>query len=155
MIYGLLNLLEDYRIVFYLCLLLHFIADFSLQGILGKLKQKGFWSNHANFNDEPVECRAKWCDGFYHHDWVPCLFAHSMMWSVFTFLPLLFLQNCEGQFWRRAFELTVLANALVHAVVDDLKCNRYKINLAVDQLIHLLQIFLTIGVWLVVMGVRS
>ena len=154
MIYGLLNILEDYRIVFYLCLLFHFIADFSLQGILGEMKQKNFWKSYSRFMG-CEEIRNQWCAGFYEYDWIPCLLAHSWMWSIFAFLPLLFLQNCEGQFWRRAFELTVLLNALVHAIVDDLKCNRYKIDLTVDQFIHLLQIFLTICVWLVMTSMRG
>jgi hypothetical protein len=34
----------------------------------------------------------------------------------------------------------------IHAFVDDLKANRFKINLIADQLIHLAQI---IGTWLI------
>jgi hypothetical protein len=42
-----------------------------------------------------------------------------------------------------------VANVVVHAVVDDLKANRKKINLWVDQLIHIMQIILTILIFLI------
>jgi hypothetical protein len=36
------------------------------------------------------------------------------------------------------------ANVLMHGIVDDLKANRMKINLWQDQLLHMLQIIITV-----------
>lgn len=35
------------------------------------------------------------------------------------------------------------ANIIGHMVIDDLKCNRYKINLITDQFLHMIQIILS------------
>jgi hypothetical protein len=39
--------------------------------------------------------------------------------------------------------LSVLLNAVIHAIIDDLKANKLKINLDVDQCLHGLQILIT------------
>ena len=36
-----------------------------------------------------------------------------------------------------------IGNTIIHAVVDNLKANKLKINLVVDQSIHILQIIIT------------
>jgi hypothetical protein len=42
--------------------------------------------------------------------------------------------------------IAYIANMIVHAFVDNLKANKFKINLVVDQSIHIIQIVVT---WLV------
>jgi len=40
------------------------------------------------------------------------------------------------------------ANTLIHAIVDDLKANKHKINLIQDQTIHFMQILLTFAAYI-------
>ena len=41
------------------------------------------------------------------------------------------------------FILVFILNTVIHAIVDNLKANRKKINLIVDQSIHMTQILIT------------
>jgi hypothetical protein len=42
-----------------------------------------------------------------------------------------------------AYYIFFVANIIIHAIVDDAKANRFKINLWEDQLIHMFQIAIT------------
>ena len=53
---------------------------------------------------------------------------------------------CSVFYDSRLFLAAIAVNTLVHAVVDDLKANRMKINLIADQLLHLSQILVTFSV---------
>lgn len=44
------------------------------------------------------------------------------------------------------FMVLWIINTIVHMVTDDLKANRYKINLIQDQSIHMLQIIITLAI---------
>lgn len=117
--------------LFYLVLLLHFIADFTLQGILADLKQKSWWMAACNkFNVDYSK---------YQYDYICGLVCHSLYWTLFTFMPLLYLSNniifCSS---------LIVFNTLVHAIIDDIKANKHKINLVQDQLLHLVQIAITV-----------
>lgn len=41
------------------------------------------------------------------------------------------------------YSISFVINMIIHAVVDDLKANRFVINLTIDQTIHLFQIIIT------------
>lgn len=43
--------------------------------------------------------------------------------------------------------ISVIVNAIIHAIVDDLKANKLKISLVTDQIIHFLQIIITFTVF--------
>ena len=106
----------------------HLVADYTLQGWLADGKQKSWW--------------LRICDGDlpdkYKYDYVAALVCHSLYWSIFV---------CSVFHDSELFLATIAVNALVHAVVDDLKANRMKINLIADQLLHLLQILVTFAVF--------
>ena len=112
-------------------ILCHLIDDFTLQpAILSKLKQKEFWKDLPRL---------------YRNDYKIALFLHSLEWSIMIHLPIIFLcENCPDclLFW------SVLVNSGIHSWVDDLKANRKKISLVVDQSIHFLQIIITCFVWI-------
>ena len=55
---------------------------------------------------------------------------HSISWAVMILMPIMFLMNVNDWLLLKLF----LINTGVHAVVDDLKANRYKLNLWTDQL---------------------
>lgn len=113
--------------IFLLMILLHIFDDFHLQGILKHMKQKAWWK------------KQEWYDEMYENDYQTALHTHSMQWAIMTSLPLWFVPAVSTQ----TLGLIVLLNAIIHYYVDDLKCNKMKINLSTDQLIHVVQITLT------------
>jgi hypothetical protein len=56
-------------------------------------------------------------------------------------LPIAIMQY--SSIYPQAYGVAILANMLIHGIVDDMKANRKKINLIVDQLIHLAQVVIT------------
>ena len=75
------------------------------------------------------------------------LIEHAFSWSFTTTLPFLvitFIQNNE--LLAVLLIVSYIINTAIHAFVDDLKANKFKINLVEDQLVHLTQIICT---WIV------
>lgn len=107
---------------------MHILDDFCLQGILASMKQKEWW-------EKQEEHRA-----LYRNDYVVALIMHSFSWTFMIMLPIaISLQwNITGKFL-----CFFIANQIIHAVIDDLKANKKKINLVVDQGVHLIQIGVT------------
>lgn len=115
-----------------LMIFLHIVDDYHLQGILANMKQKKWWEDNAPSKQ-------------YKHDWIIALILHSFSWSFSIMLPIaLYLRFKVGL----AFLVVLLVNTTIHAIVDDLKANRFKLNLTADQSIHLLQIFITAAIFL-------
>ena len=118
--------------VFWLMIFLHIVDDYYLQGWLASAKQKRYWQENAP-------------EKLYEYDYLCALLMHSFSWSFMIMLPIAFNTRFEiGVSYIVAF----VANLAIHAFVDDLKANRRKINLWVDQTIHIMQIcvtFLTLG----------
>ena len=108
-----------------LMILGHLLADYTLQGWLAQAKSKSWW--RQNFQEHELEK--------VRHDWQAALICHSLYWSILTLLPLYGKSEC----WY----VYVLVYNVIHAVIDDLKCNQKKINLVQDQLLHLVQIVVT------------
>ena len=106
----------------------HIIDDWVLQGKLGQMKQKSWWREHPEYKD------------MYKYDYLVALLTHSFSWTFMIMLPVAYILS-----WHVSlkFIIAFLINMMVHAIVDDLKANRYKINLIVDQCIHLVQIVIT------------
>ena len=104
---------------------LHIIDDYVLQApCLCNLKQKSWWEQHA-----PGK--------FYEDDYLCALFMHGLSWSFMIMLPIAVALNFNVDI---NFFAMLLINAVFHAAVDDLKANKYRINLWTDQLTHLGQI---------------
>lgn len=111
----------------------HIVDDYYLQGWLASAKQKSWWEKNAP-------------DKLYKHDYIVALICHAFSWTVMITLPLIiYTQGNLGWVW-----LTVPVNWTIHALVDNWKANIKKINLIVDQSIHLGQIILTWGVFLLI-----
>jgi hypothetical protein len=106
---------------------LHIVDDYYLQGWLASAKQKKYWLENAP-------------EKLYKYDYIWALFMHSFSWAFMIMLPIAINLNFEINF---VFIAIFVANLTVHAIVDDLKANRRKINLWTDQLIHIVQIVLT------------
>lgn len=109
-------------------LFMHVFDDFHLQGILANMKQKEWWLNLKEYKV------------MYENDYIVALISHSISWSFCVMLPIA---------WYLGFVITPLFttmfifNVVIHAIIDDLKANKLKINLAVDQTIHIMQLFFT------------
>ena len=112
-----------------LCMIfLHIIDDYKLQaGVLNCLKQKKWWRDQPEYKD------------LYKNDYVIGLIMHSFSWSFMIMLPIAFelYLNLGWLF------LLYPINMIIHAIVDDLKANKGKINLITDQIIHIVQILIT------------
>lgn len=116
-------------------LFFHIIDDYFLQGCLAQLKQQLWWQKN-----EP--------ELLYRNDYKMALFMHSFSWSFSIMIPLLFFLEKDIT-W--AILLAYPINTAIHYFIDDLKANKRKINLIVDQLVHVAQIVLTwaIYVWMI------
>lgn len=110
---------------FILMIFMHLIDDYKLQGILADMKQKKWWDERTK-------------DKKYKHDYLVALFEHAFMNSVMIHIPI-YIFLCRDIF---IIICTIIFATCIHAIVDDLKANKYKINLLQDQLIHILTIII-------------
>lgn len=117
-------------------LFLHFLSDFTLQGWFAQGKQKSWWKKQCK--DADIEFSP------YRHDYVCALIEHSAYWAVITFAPLIFFASWPS-WWSMA--IFVIVQIAVHAVIDDRKANKLKINLVQDQLAHMGQLILAVLVF--------
>lgn len=111
----------------------HVLADFYIQPIcLSQMKCKSWWVKECEKNNVPFKD--------YQTDYIVALIMHSICWAVMVLLPIMFMMQVNNWLLLKLF----LGNAAIHAVVDDLKANRFKINLWTDQFIHLWQMLITL-----------
>ena len=132
--------------LFLISLMMHGIADYTLQGILASMKQRIWWVNelikHYKCEDEKLPSDL-WM--VYRFDFIPALLMHSYMWAFMIILPYgLYMLAMGTLFTNMAFVLfIIIANMIIHAFVDHLKANVGILNLVEDQIIHLLQLIVT------------
>ena len=105
----------------------HIIDDYFLQApCLSFLKQRDWWKKNA-------------ADEQYKHDYLMALGCHAFSWAFMIMLPIAIATSWNMGWLFLAYPI----NMIIHAVVDDIKANKFKINLIVDQSIHFIQIGLT------------
>lgn len=110
----------------------HIVDDYYLQGKLASFKQKSWWQKNAP-------------DQLYKYDYIVALMMHSFSWAFMIMLPIAVCQEFQiGAVFMAMFVI----NTIVHAIVDDLKANKRKINLVTDQLVHVGQIIITFIVFI-------
>ena len=105
----------------------HIVDDYYLQGKLASFKQKSWWEKNAP-------------DQLYEYDYIVGLMMHSFSWAFMIMLPVAVSQEFQIE---AVFVTMFIINTVVHAIVDDLKANKRKINLMTDQLTHICQIVAT------------
>ena len=110
----------------------HIVDDYYLQGWLASAKQKKWWEENA-----PQK--------LYNHDYIMALIMHSMSWSFMIMLPIAISMSFNVSI---LFVIVFILNAVIHALVDNLKANKLQISLITDQLIHLLQISVTATIFI-------
>ena len=113
-------------ILFFSMIFCHIVDDYYLQGWLASAKQKKWWEQNAP-------------DKLYRFDYIMALVCHSFSWSFMIMLPWIIYAGPSLNFALIAIPI----NSIIHAIVDDLKANKHKLNLIQDQLIHLAQIVVT------------
>ena len=126
---------------FILMVFMHIVDDFYLQGILANLKQKSFWRDNT-----PWELYSK----LYRNDYIIALAVHAFSWCVCIHIPMFVVWYMCGGFSLVAFIVNFIAQTAIHAVVDNLKANKMKINLIEDQLLHIVQISFTLALYMVI-----
>ena len=113
----------------------HLIDDFVLQDKFTYLKQKSWWIKTCK--DEGLSIEK------YGNDYKMALFEHSLEWSIAIIIPVIFLLNVNGIVLLGC----VVANTIIHYIIDNAKANQLRLNLIQDQLLHFIQIIAT---WLIV-----
>lgn len=111
--------------ILFVMIFAHIVDDYYLQGILASLKQKTWWENQKNYKS------------MYKYDYIVALIMHAFSWSFMVSLPILYLG------FTKWIAVAIISNTIIHGIVDDLKANKGKINLIVDQSIHIVQIIIT------------
>ena len=128
-------------ILFWICFLLHILADFNLQGILADMKQARWWNrqidNLFSAGQDPIP--RHFHRYRYKDDYIVALWMHALMWSIITFGMLALIVS------PMALSIIIIVNAMIHAIIDDRKANMYLINLEQDQIMHIVQIAVTVG----------
>lgn len=118
-------------LIFVSMLFLHIVDDYYLQGILAQMKQKIWWEKNAP-------------DALYKNDYIIALIEHAFSWSFMIMLPIMISMIINNDYSKIVrYIILLVINWLIHTIVDDLKANKFKINLIQDQLTHILQIIIT------------
>lgn len=105
----------------------HIVDDYYLQGWLASAKQKKYWQENTP-------------EKLYKYDYIWALIMHSFSWAFMIMLPIAYSLSFNINI---SFLIAFVINVTIHAITDDLKANKRKINLWEDQIIHLIQIGLT------------
>lgn len=118
-------------ILLFCMLFCHIVDDYYLQGWLASAKQKSWWEKN---NPNPL----------YKNDYIIALFEHAFSWTFMIHLPLIIIMIITGKYIAlHLFSILFVVNWLIHVITDDMKANKFKINLIQDQLVHICQIFVT------------
>lgn len=142
---------ETMALLFTAMLFCHCLYDFHIQGILAQMKQKDWWYDQfAKVSQKQPEREVSEIVRTYGNDFGVALFIHGFEWAVFVTIPLFTYAWLHGLAYTIIL-LMIPVNAVLHAVIDDMKCNKMELNLAQDQLCHMCQIVLSfiLFVWVV------
>lgn len=119
--------------ILFVMIFAHIVDDYYLQGILASLKQKTWWENQKSY--KPM----------YKYDYIVALIMHAFSWSFMISLPILYLG------FTKWIAVAIILNTIIHGIIDDLKANKGKINLIIDQSIHIAQVVIT---WILFVAIK-
>lgn len=112
-------------LIFLAMLFLHILADFNLQGVLAKMKQKRWW--------------AKQDGGKY--DYITALAIHGYSWSFIVHIPFaLLILILNISLHMPTLAMSIIVHAALHAIIDHEKANGRWFNLTEDQMFHVVQL---------------
>lgn len=127
-------------LVLFAMIFCHITDDFYLQGIMKDMKQKDWW-------------RKQTTDKKYDWDYLVVLLLHGFSWTFMIHLPVVVYGLYVGTLTDIATHLFLILftlNWLIHVIIDDTKANAKKINLVIDQSVHVIQVVLT---WLIYISI--
>lgn len=109
----------------------HIVDDYYLQGILSSMKQKSWWKQNAP-------------DKLYSKDYIMALLEHAFSWTfMIMIIPVLYTMHSTNYITEIMIIIFFIINMIIHAIIDNLKANKLSINLIEDQIVHIIQIFMT------------
>lgn len=118
----------------------HIADDYYLQGWLAQAKQRNWWKKNAP-------------DELYKNDYKMALAEHAFSWTFMVHIPIIGYFLWKGSTIENyviGFCVSFIVNWTIHAITDDLKANKLKINLIQDQMIHFVQILITWIAWTII-----
>lgn len=118
------------QVVIVYMLFAHLLADYTLQGWLSNGKRMDWWRGQIKELIGKDLTKTK-----YRYDYIAALICHALYWSIFV---------CAPFYTSKWFLAAILLNTVGHATIDHFKCNRFTLNLIEDQLLHLLQMAITL-----------
>ena len=128
------------RLMFLVAMIfMHIVDDYYLQGKLAELKQKLWWENQREYWESHVpNCNYD----KYKYDYIVALICHGFSWSVMVHIPMTVYFYLISELFIASYWLvgSIIAQAIIHSIIDDLKANKFRINLIEDQLLHMIQI---------------
>lgn len=124
--------------VLFICMLFcHIVDDYYLQGFLASAKQKSWWEKNSP-------------DKLYKYDYIMALIEHAFSWTFMIHIPLLVLIFLGHlRYNTTVFFIVFIVNLIIHGITDNLKANCHKISLRTDQMIHILQVYITWSIYII------
>ena len=121
----------------------HIIEDFHIQGILAKMKQRDWWyDQYAEVSHKHPDADMSDIMDKYGSDFQVALIVHGFEWAFIVGIPLMLMYGLTlGGF------CAMMLMASIHCMIDDQKCNAFRINLIIDQALHLVQIIIYYLMW--------
>lgn len=156
--------------ILFIMLFFHIVDDYYLQGWLAQAKQQRYWLKYCGLDDDDIRYyEENKGDGLpfdwrlkpnvrqkdfelYKNDYKMALVEHAFSWSFMVHLPIMAYLVWSGntsQTYIIGFCVSFVINWVIHAIVDDFKANKMRINLIQDQMIHFMQIICTWGAWMI------
>lgn len=144
----------------------HTIADYCLQGVLARLKQREEWktmffgrpqmldaplpNNEEELQQHKIKAEAEekarevaFQQIPEQYDYIVALIMHAFMWAVVVDVaPLVWLIVAGNKKWWIIL-LSIILDTIFHAWIDDIKANHHDITLIQDQVMHVIQIVVT------------
>lgn len=110
--------------LFLLMALMEVFADACLQYKLSHYKRK---ENCTSFK------------GWKKNVWVPTLFLHALIVSMFMLTPALLLTNVKTP----VLVVLLIGNTIIHALIDNEKANHHALTNIEDRFLHEVQVILS------------
>ncbi len=129
-------------LILFIVLYLHIYDDYYAQGILANMKQREWWEKQYTGSIANKDKQRE----LYGKDYLMALAEHAFSWVFITHLPYLIMIVINPALVP-LYIVSIIVNTVIHAIVDDMKANKKKINLITDQSIHFGQILVTWLVW--------
>ena len=135
--------------------ILHLYYDWN-QGPVAEYKCKQWWVDNGLIDDDNAVDRKK---SIYDNDYKCALMVHACLWSLLIVLPGCIWWYKLGLFNNGVNETIgvcaaifslIICNLIIHHEIDDVKANFKEISLWKDQIVHAIQVIVTIVLFIIV-----